>query len=392
MPSFRAWVVAALVLVAHGVPALAQSPNDLAGSWTLNRQLSQFPQEVGFSANFLPPAGPGGGGRGGRRDAADAPLSLPRVTQTEEDARRVRFLTDEVRIGHDRLTIEVTPAAVTLTPDRGVPRTLRPGRRDDAVAIGPVTAVTNAAWEGSRLVVAYRAETGRVVRYTYTVTPGPRQLVVDIEFVEPRGGDKVRRVYDPTRPEDLAAPAAPAPGGGPLSRATAPPAGGSPFEGGAPGVPPSPGSSAPASPGPAGGAIDQRPDAALKGLSRLGVIVEGLGAEALKCGLKPDALEAAVAKRLTDAGFRVVRNTDDETYLYVNVNTVTASGSLCVSRYDVTLYSHTAAALPHTPAPVLLQVELLRKGGAPAGHGDGVTKSVLDYVDQFTTRVKGANP
>jgi hypothetical protein len=78
----------------------------------------------------------------------------------------------------------------------------------------------------------------------------------------------------------------------------------------------------------------------------------------------------------------------------VNVNTVIASSGLCVSRYDVTLYSHTAAQLAHTTSPVLVQVELLHKGGlaggAAAAHADGVVKGVLEYVDQFATRVKNA--
>jgi hypothetical protein len=111
--------------------------------------------------------------------------------------------------------------------------------------------------------------------------------------------------------------------------------------------------------------------------------------------LKQEALEAAVTKRLTDAGLRIVRDSDDDTYLYVNVNTVTASAALCVSRYDVTLYSHTAARLTHTASPVLLQVELLHKGGlaggGPAAHADGVLKNVLEYVDQFSGRVRDAN-
>ncbi|HVQ17264.1 MAG TPA: hypothetical protein VMS40_26855, partial [Vicinamibacterales bacterium] len=142
-------------------------------------------------------------------------------------------------------------------------------------------------------------------------------------------------------------------------------------------------------------AIDQRPDASLKGLTRLGVVVEGIGAEAAKCGLKAEALETAVTNRLTEAGLRIVRFSDDDTYLYVNVNTVTASTTLCVSRYDVTVYSHAAAQLTHTAAPVLLQVELLHKGGlaggGPAAHADGVLKSVLEYVDQFSTRIRDAN-
>ncbi len=141
--------------------------------------------------------------------------------------------------------------------------------------------------------------------------------------------------------------------------------------------------------------MDQRPDAQLKGLTRLGLVVEGVGADAATCGLKEDAVMAAVTKHLTDAGLRVLRDTDDETYLYVNINTVTVSAGLCVSRYDVTLYSHVAAPLAHTSAPVLLQVELLHKGGlaggSPAQHADVVTKNVLEYVDQFATRVKNAN-
>jgi hypothetical protein len=61
----------------------------------------------------------------------------------------------------------------------------------------------------------------------------------------------------------------------------------------------------------------------------------------------------------------------------------------------VTLYSHAAAQLAHTASPVLLQVELLHKGGLAGGgptvHQDGVLKSVLEYVDQFSTRIRDAN-
>ncbi len=210
---------------------------------------------------------------------------------------------------------------------------------------------------------------------------------MDVEFVERGGGDKVRRVYEPTSPGDTVA--------APSSSA---------FSAPAPTVPTlatplrdaSSAGTFPASSSPARtAAIDQRPDASLKGLTRVGVVMEGLGAGAAKCGLNQDALEAAVAKRLTDAGLRVVRDSDDETYLYVNINTVTASAALCVSRYDVTLYSHAAAQLTHTASPVPLQVELLHKGGltggGPTAHADGVLKSVLEYVDQFATRVRDAN-
>jgi len=45
---------------------------------------------------------------------------------------------------------------------------------------------------------------------------------------------------------------------------------------------------APASSPSASTPLDQRPDAALKGLNRLGVGLVGVGADAAKCGLKPE--------------------------------------------------------------------------------------------------------
>src|SRR5262245_23069969 len=299
---------AVVMLVIPGqAPFSAQSPTDLAGSWTLNRQLSQFPQEIGFSASFLPtePERQGGPDRARRRGIQG---------ETQEDATRARFLADEVRLPPDRLTLDITPAIVTITPDPGAPRTIQPGRRDQEVKIGPITVIVNASWDAGRLTVVYEAQASRLIRYTYSMGQSSTSLIVDVEFVEGKqSGDKVRRVYDKAAPTS-------APSTSPAPHDVAPPP-----------------ASIPSSSTPAPAALDQRPDASLKGLTRLGVVIEGLGAEAAKCGLKQEALEAAVTKRLTDAGLRIVRDSDDDTYLYVNLNTVTASAALCVSRYDVTL-------------------------------------------------------
>jgi hypothetical protein len=371
--------------------ASAQSPLDLSGSWTLNHSRSEFPQEVGFSltdTSGSPTSGRGGrrGGRGGGGTRADE-VKAPRVQpQTQEDAQRVRYLTDEVRLPYEHLTIAVTPAMVTLTPDRAAVRTLHPGKRDEEVDLGPVTAIVNATWEApTRLAIVYKAETNRLLRYTYTLSEAPRQLTVEIEFAERGVGDKVKRVYEPTVTAADPASASSIP---PSSLVLPPGATGSVGRSSAP-LP-----AMPAAPARAAG-LDQRPDAALRGLTRLGVVVDGVGAQAVACGLKQDAIEAAVAKRLTDAGLRVVRDSDDDTYLYVGINTVSASAGLCVSRYDVTLYSHAAAQLPHTAAPVLLQAELLHgggiAGGGPTTHAAGVMKSLLEYVEQFATRVRSAS-
>ncbi len=139
----------------------------------------------------------------------------------------------------------------------------------------------------------------------------------------------------------------------------------------------------------------QKPDAELKGLTDIGVVVEDLSSQAAACGLTQAALDTAVSKSLADAGFKVRHNSDEDTYLYVHVITASVSPGLCVSRYDVFLYTHTTATLSYQTTPVLVLVSLLNKGGlsggAPGAHGETVVKSVKQYVDEFATRIRNAN-
>ena len=91
-------------------------------------------------------------------------------------------------------------------------------------------------------------------------------------------------------------------------------------------------------------------DSELRGLSKLGVVVEDLTPQAAACGLNQGALETAVSKRLSDAGFKVQRNSDEDTYVYVNVMTTRLSDGTCVSRYDAFLYTQATAKLKeHRP-------------------------------------------
>jgi hypothetical protein len=111
--------------------------------------------------------------------------------------------------------------------------------------------------------------------------------------------------------------------------------------------------------------------------------------------LKQSTLETAVSTRLSNAGFKVLANSDEDTYIYVNVITSSLSNGLCVSRYDAFLYTHTTARLSYHDTPVLVQVSLLHKGGiaggAPAAHAEGVLRGVNEYVDQFSSRIRDAN-
>jgi hypothetical protein len=372
------------------VPARSQESGNLTGRWILNRAQSELDKDVGFNPDWLPPVGrstrggPAGGGARGRRGSGDRgqPGGFTAPRESEEDAKRVQLLSAEARTPSPHLTLIDTRDTVTITDADDESRTLHTDGSDDYLKIHglPVTAVT--VRESGHVVVRYQVEQGRELRYTYTREADGPKLTVDIQFVEGgRAADTVRHVYDLIGPDDPC-PTTP----DVTSRVGAgvpavPPAGG--LRGAAPTdtAPPEP--------------FNQQPDAELKGLTRLGVVVEGIGPQAAACGLTEAALEAAVTARLKGAGFTVLTNSDEDSYVYVNVVTGSLSPGSCVSRFDVTIYTHTTARLSYQPSPVLVQVSLLHRGGitggASAGHAATVIRSVSDYLDEFIARIEAAN-
>jgi len=400
----RAQVAVVLVVATlPGVlrPVVQAQSSDLAGLWALNRELSQFPREVGFGLAGLSPEVGGAnpapsGGRSRRGSGGSGGAFRPPLPESEDDARRRQQLTEEVRNPPALLTITETASAVTITNERGRVRTLRTDGKEGALQLdggAPIGVI--AKREAGRLVILYRVDRARELRYTFQRISSPPQLVVEVEFIDQAAGDRVRRVYEPASPADVAAATAAAAassdtastvrnaGAGTQAAGTGPAAGTSPTGGG--GQAPAP-STAPAQTG---------PDAELKGLTRLGVVVEDPGPQAAACGVIQKTIESAVSKRLTDAGFRILRNTSEDTYVYVNVITTSPSNGFCVSRYDAFVYSYTTAKLTYQATPALVQVSLLHKGGITGGassqHGDAVLRGIQEYIDQFSTRIRDAN-
>jgi type II secretory pathway component PulM len=125
------------------------------------------------------------------------------------------------------------------------------------------------------------------------------------------------------------------------------------------------------------------------------MVVEELRPQAATCGLSQAPLEALVTKAFTDAGLKVLRDSDEDTYVYVDINTSSLSTGLCVSRYDVYLFTHTMARLSHQSSPVLVQVQLRHQGGmaggAAATHGDAVRRNVTQAVESFASRIRAAS-
>lgn len=315
--------------------------------------------------------------------------------ESPDDARRLQLLTDEVRNPPALLTVAQTPAAVTFTPDGAPSRSIRSDGRETVLQVADVPVSVTAKWDANRLVVVYRVEEGRELHYTYSTSANPDRLVVEVKFVERNGRDVVRRVYEPATDADVER----------IRREPPPPPVGRPepslpaaarrTEPAAP--PQAPPTSAPPTPRdepqtPVGARV---PDGELKGITAIGLVVEDLSSQAAACGLVQSTLEAAAAKSLASAGLRVMRNSDEDTYVYVNVITNTLPGGLCVSRYDVFVYTNTLAKLSYQDKPALVQVSLLHKGGMAGGgsaaHAAAVLQGVTEHVGAFAARIRDAN-
>jgi hypothetical protein len=379
----RSFALVCLLAAAIGVllplPADAQNLSPLAGVWTLNRSLSESPPEIGFNVNWIPSSARGGenpgssgggrgrrgsgGGGGGGSDRGSAG-SFPVSRESYEDARRVQLITGEARNPPVRLMIVDTADAVTITNELGQSRTLHPNGKAEAIELQGVSFTVTTKRDGDRLVVVYRIEQDREVRYTYSRSATPSQLMVDVQFLEHGAGDKARRVYEPgvdTAPR----PSPPDVTTRGSTRAQS------------------------------AEAFDGRPGAELRGLTTLGILVEDLSTRAVACGLNHDAIEAALSKRLADGGFTVRKNSDEDTYVYVNVMTTTLPDGTCVSRYDAFLYTHATTKLSYREQPVLVQVSLMHRGGlgssAAAAHPAAVARGLENYVDLFVTQIRDAN-
>lgn len=382
-------VAAAVAAISGAAPALAQDTSNLAGRWTLDRALTQAPREVGFSADWMMAGASegagatsgGGGGRGRRGSSAGSAGAFPTRRESPDDGKRMQQLTAEVRAPSAHLSIAETPTTVTITDDQGHARTFHPDGKEEELRLGDTPLLTTAKWETAHLVVLYQVEDGRQLRYIYSTTTDPSRLIVDIKFLERGGGDEVRRTYEPADPNERPAAAA-------VSSATAKPGAGSPAAAGAADS----GQSAASGDHPI---FAQQPGAELIGLTTLGVVVEELSSQAAACGLNQSTIETAVSKSLSDAGLKVLRNSDEDSYVYVDIVTTSLPSGLCVSRYDATLYTHTTARLSYQETPVLVQVSLLHQGGlaggSPAAHAASVLQGVKQYVDQFVMQIRSAN-
>lgn len=208
---FVLWAVtfvgaAAIGMVAHIGPA--QNRGDartaLAGTWTLNRDLSDVvpgpgvqPGEGGRPEG--PRRGPGGmRGRGPRMPGGGMPAGRSRPS--EEEVARRRALLRELMQPPQRLTIVVGSGEVTFTDERGRSWRLATDGRKEKHQLDNGTVTTRTRWDGEALVRTIEAGDGFELTETYLLAPGDtRQLQVTVRAGGGRMGRAwtVTRMYDP---------------------------------------------------------------------------------------------------------------------------------------------------------------------------------------------------
>jgi hypothetical protein len=286
------------------------------------------------------------------------------------------LLIADLRNPPQRLMIVDAPAAITITNELGQPRTLHPTGREESLEIQGVPFTATTTREGDRVVVVYHVAQGRDVRYTLSAAANPLRLLVEAQLIDGgKAGDKLTRVYNLGVAAEAPAQASAPPTQAPAAPAQAP--AGQPASGQAP------------------GGFDQRPGAEFKGLKTVGILVEDFGQEAKACGLNQDVIQDALSRRLSAGGLTVRKNSDDDTYVYVNVITTITPNVGCVSRYDAFLYTHATARLAYHEQPVLVQVSLIHRGGIGAstttGHAAAVSRGLEGYIDIFLTQIRDAN-
>lgn len=376
-----------LAVAALATASAQPAPPDISGVWVLNPALTQKPQEIGFSNDWVPGGEQGGGGRGRRGGSGGGGGDTrPSVFAREsvEDSTRKQQLTAEARTPPEHITIVQKENVVSVADDQGHSRTFDPDGRLEELAIGTVALPTRSQWDSGSLIVLFDVENGRQLRYTFTPAANPKRLLVDIRFLERgRDGDEVKLTYEPpdAHPHDVTPQSVPSRG---LPPPDAPAAG---ARSGTP--PPAPTDAAPAARPPV-----LPPGSELRGITVVGTQVEDLSAQAAACGLDQTRIKTAVAKILADAGYKTQPYGNEETYVLVSVVTSRLSDGVCVSRYDASLMAQADATLPYLKGTVMVEVPLLRQGGmaggSPAQHAAAVMDAVAKTVAGFVTQLRAA--
>lgn len=207
--SSRALIVAICLLLP--IAASGQSPVDLSGKWTLDSVLSDSPEQIaaairidvgqGGAENLFGESGAGGAARGtgGRRRGEPRSTGGRNPQPNAEEQKRIDELTESLRYPPTALSIAQTPTAITVIDEQQRARTLTPNGKREQQTVGSASLDVASRWEGPQLVSEQDLGGGRLVRYTYSIVPTTKQLLVRVAIDRTAGFPgpfQIRLVYN----------------------------------------------------------------------------------------------------------------------------------------------------------------------------------------------------
>jgi hypothetical protein len=207
------WLRAVLLLLAVATVSehadlAAAPPVVLAGRWKLNRELSEFPKEVGFgfvssgddssSGGRQGSSAGGGGRRGGGGGGSRGPgwFDSNAVRLSAEDANKIKELVEVAKNPSPVLAISQADTALTIVDSMDRTRVFHPTGKEETEQLdaGPIGSTSK--WNGQQFVIQFTITPDRVFRYLYSRLPSG-QLLVETRLEEGKNkADVIKRVYD----------------------------------------------------------------------------------------------------------------------------------------------------------------------------------------------------
>ena len=185
-----------------GAASVTQDGPDIAGTWILNRDDSDDPQESMQEA-MQEANEQGAGQQGGGRTRGGSSGSRPTGTRdpgavgaSPEQMQRIQAVMSEAARAAQRLVIEQSDSTVLVTTDRGQRMLFSDERKIEATAPNGVDMEIKTKWDGDKLKVETRWDGGIKITEEYEIKDDQLNLNIRIEATRPRIRARINLVYD----------------------------------------------------------------------------------------------------------------------------------------------------------------------------------------------------
>jgi hypothetical protein len=180
---------------------MTQDGPNIAGTWVLNRDDSDDPQEsvqeAMQEANEQAAGEQGRRTRGGRSGARPTGTRDPgAVGVSPEQMQRIQTVMQQAARAAQRLVIEQSDSTVLVTTDRGQRMLFSDDRKIEATAPNGVDMEVKTKWDGDKLKVETRWDGGVKITEEYEIKDEQLNLNIRIEATRPRIRARINLVYD----------------------------------------------------------------------------------------------------------------------------------------------------------------------------------------------------